>query len=99
MPLFMDKATTSLEKLAFARCFVEISANKPLQQSVKLEVDGEDTVQIVVEYEWLPPKCDKCNTFGHIVTHCPTKETWLPKERSKTPEATISQKTTSASLF
>jgi len=35
-----------------------------------------------VEYEWIPPLCHKCNSFGHVQSQCPTKEVWLPKEAS-----------------
>ena len=64
-PLFMDKAITSLEKLAYARCFIEILANKALQKLVKLDIKGEEIVQTAVKYEWLPTKCNKCNTLCH----------------------------------
>ena len=36
--LYMDKATTLYERLAFVTCFVEISAKKPLQKTVCLEI-------------------------------------------------------------
>ncbi|GKB74101.1 hypothetical protein Tco_0935513 [Tanacetum coccineum] len=28
---------------------------------------------IRVEYEWRPPRCDKCKIFGHVHDHCPKK--------------------------
>jgi len=87
LPLFMDKATTSVEKLAYAICFIEISANKPLQSSVVLGIEGGEKAVIVVEYEWLPPRCSKCNSFGYNDFQCPTKESWIPKDKSKCPNS------------
>ena len=66
-PLFMDKATSSFEKLAYVRCFVEINATKPLVNQVKIKVEGGETTHVDVNYEWLPPTCLKCNSFGHEV--------------------------------
>jgi len=37
----MDKATTSYERIAYARCFIKINAKKPLPKSVSLETEGE----------------------------------------------------------
>lgn len=38
-PLYIDKATASAERTAYARVFVEISANKFLPKSVNLHLD------------------------------------------------------------
>jgi len=35
-PLFMDKATAAEVRIAYARCFVEIRADKELQKKVSL---------------------------------------------------------------
>jgi len=79
VPFFMDKATTAYKKLAFARCFVESSAKKPLPKSLCMEVEGGEKVNIEVEHEWVPPTCKQCPCFGHVESQCPTKETWVPK--------------------
>jgi len=76
-PLFMDKATTSFERIAYARRFIQIYANKPLPNAVCLETEGK--VNIEVEYDWIPPTCKKCKYFGHVDIHCPTKMSWVPK--------------------
>ena len=73
----MDKATTSFERIAYARRFIQIYANKPLPNAVCLETEGK--VNIEVEYDWIPPTCKKCKYFGHVDIHCPTKMSWVPK--------------------
>ena len=60
IPLFMDKATITFEKLAYARCFIEIFVTKTLPKTVLLEMDGGEKVSIEVVFEWLPPTCTKC---------------------------------------
>ena len=50
-----------------------------MPKSDKLETEGE-IVEIPVEYEWLPPTCNKCSSFGHLDHQRPTMEKWLPKE-------------------
>jgi len=62
----MDKATSPFEKLAFARCFVDITAKKPLAKSLTLEIEGGENVNIEVEHEWVPSTCSKCQCFGHV---------------------------------
>lgn len=47
--------------------------------------DGSSFVQRVV-YDWRPPQCKECNTFGHVKTQCPkaqkVKQIWRAKEKS-----------------
>ena len=88
----MDKATTSLETISYARCFVEISANTPLKKYVWLETDREEKVKIDVEYEWVPPVCTKCACFGHLDIQCHSKEVWRVKNNNNTKIAKPAQK-------
>lgn len=38
-----------------------------------------------IEYEWIPPCCDKCKCFGYNTKKCPVKmvDNWIPKEMQK----------------
>ena len=80
IPLLMDRATTSYERLAYARRFVEISAKRTLPKFIWLEFDGGDRIKIAVDYEWVPPTCTKCSCFGHMDSQCPTTKVWKPKD-------------------
>ena len=53
-PLYMDRATIIGERLTYARCFVEISSNKPLSKSVIIQLNDEQEIQLDVEVEWVP---------------------------------------------
>lgn len=44
-----------------------------MQDSIHIEgLEGIGYDQSV-EYEWLPPKCSKCEVFGHSITQCPKR--------------------------
>ena len=62
----MDNATASGEKLAYARCFVEISVARQLPDNVTLMLDGGEKFSVLVAYEWVPPHCSTCVNFGHV---------------------------------
>ncbi|XP_020243286.1 uncharacterized protein LOC109821513 [Asparagus officinalis] len=83
-PLYIDKATASSERLAYARCFVEISSKAKLPNSIRMDLGNGDWLETAVEYEWIPPKCDKCQNFGHVEYQCPVVivEKWVPKTTS-----------------
>jgi len=70
----------SAERIACARVFVEIAANKNLPKSVHLQLEDGTLAQLDIECEWLPPACHKCSTSGHLDVHCPTKAVWMAKE-------------------
>lgn len=85
IPLYIDQATASSERLAYARCFVEISSKDKLPNSVKMDLGNREWLETNVEYEWVPPKCSKCFNFGHVDYQCPIVlvEKWVPKATSK----------------
>ena len=87
MSIFMDRATSNFEKLAYARSFIEISAAKSLPKTVSIELEEGERVFIDVEYEWAPPICAKCKTFGHIDSQCPSIKVWRPKADGKSVES------------
>lgn len=60
----------------FARCMVEVDAVNPPKEKLvvavpRLEDEGYSKETITVEYEWRPPRCDKCKIFDHITEKCP----------------------------
>lgn len=93
-PLYRDKATASGKTLALARCFVEIAATSKRPSRKMLEVEG-DMEELQVEYEWIPPLCNKCSCFGLVSSQCPTIQrfffyVWRP-EGNEDGTGTISE--------
>ncbi|KAL6581539.1 hypothetical protein OROMI_007462 [Orobanche minor] len=75
-PLYPDAITSSMERIDYARVCVMISVNDKLLDNFFMflpSANGEynGTCQVVVEYEWKPAICGKCNSFGHVDKDCP----------------------------
>ncbi|GKD70719.1 chaperone protein DnaJ C76, chloroplastic, partial [Tanacetum coccineum] len=77
----------SWERSEYARALVEVSAEKPLVDLVNIDIPLEDgkgytTVNIRIEYEWQPPRCDACKNFDHLESVCPKKLMAGPSKKS-----------------
>nr|GEX36768.1 hypothetical protein [Tanacetum cinerariifolium] len=65
-------------KINFAWALIEISLESTLKQEVNMVVpndeDDRHTKEVIrVEYEWKPPHCVGCKTFGHGPNLCPKR--------------------------
>lgn len=38
-------------------------------------------VKLPLEYEWKPPRCETCKSFGHIDSQRPAVPKWVPKKK------------------
>ena len=92
-PLYMDRITTSQQRLAYARVCVEVEASKTIPQSLEIELKNGITVHVHVEIPWQPAKCSQCCIFGHGDKDCPMKspvqapeKIWKPKQVDQTHE-------------
>jgi hypothetical protein len=65
-PLCADSVTKEQLRLGFARVLVEVNIDSDFPKEI--EVVGADGVRVVVgiEYPWLPVKCKKWKSFGHL---------------------------------
>ena len=90
-PLYKDKATATGERISYARVFVEINAKRDLLNSVQIQLEGGEVMEIHITYEWIPPICQHCKSFGHLEHHCPTIEVWVlkAKEAGETDNAGV----------
>ncbi|GJU00713.1 zinc knuckle CX2CX4HX4C containing protein [Tanacetum coccineum] len=71
----------------YARALVEVSADKPLVDSVDIDIPREDgngytTANIRIEFEWQPPRCGTCKIFDHLDSVCPIKCVAGPSKQS-----------------
>lgn len=80
-PLFLDNAVVLGERLAFARCFVEISASEPLLEVVVLEMQDKTMVKFPVEYDWTQSRFWNCCFFGHLNSQYHATPKWGPKKK------------------
>ncbi|GJW86650.1 zinc knuckle CX2CX4HX4C containing protein [Tanacetum coccineum] len=63
---------------SFARCLIKVNPEDDLMDVVTMGIHsltGDDFTKETIrdEYEWRPPRCDKCKIFGHVHDHCPKK--------------------------
>ncbi|OMO89325.1 hypothetical protein COLO4_19801 [Corchorus olitorius] len=80
-PLYMDKATTFKQRLYSAEVFIEIDFSVDNPEYLEVELKNGFVVKIGVDIPWKPPKCPKCNVFGHfdcIKKH--VEKVWISKE-------------------
>ena len=79
-PMLMDRMTKDrclkkAGKLDFARVLVEVSANDDLPNVLEIAYpplgNREARVgKLEVKYQWKPPLCTHCRTFGHTTLSC-----------------------------
>lgn len=68
------------KRLAFAKCFIDVSAAEPLTDKVALEMQDSTQVKLPAEYEWEPPRCENRSSFGHFDSRCPVPK-WVPEKK------------------
>ncbi|GJT78337.1 putative reverse transcriptase domain-containing protein [Tanacetum coccineum] len=98
-PIMLDAFTSSMcveswGRISFARALIEISASSVLKKEVIMvvpepEEEGHIKEVIRVEYEWKPPHCVDCQSFGHETNLCPKRvREELPKNSARDTKAT-----------
>ncbi|GJV72769.1 reverse transcriptase domain-containing protein [Tanacetum coccineum] len=98
-PIMLDAFTSSMcveswGRISFARALIEISASSVLKKEVIMAVpeeegDGYIKEVVRVEYEWKPPHCVDCQSFGHETNLCPKRvREELPKNSARDTKAT-----------
>nr|GEW15581.1 hypothetical protein [Tanacetum cinerariifolium] len=80
-PIMLDAFTSSMcveswGRISFARALIEIDAVVGLKKEVTMaipEEEGDGYIKEVVrvEYDWKPPHCVDCKSFGHDTSLCP----------------------------
>ncbi|KAL7170673.1 hypothetical protein ACSBR2_035535 [Camellia fascicularis] len=89
VPLFVDHLTGKGTRVAFARICVEVDANAKQPPSFPVYC-GDQQVNVNVEYQGLPSKCEHCVVFGHDTTKCVTTQVAklvnLQKETENNPD-------------
>ncbi|PWA90388.1 hypothetical protein CTI12_AA101160 [Artemisia annua] len=89
-PMVMDKMTKErclkkAGKLDFARVLVEVSAKEELPSILEIEYPplGNRPAKIgklEVKYQWKPPLCTHCSTFGHSTRACKVRPRTVEEE-------------------
>ncbi|KAF8377878.1 hypothetical protein HHK36_031266 [Tetracentron sinense] len=72
-PICLDKQTMAKSRLGYAKLYVEVDALKDLPSELHLRLDGNTEVKLKLVFEWKPPRCEKCQVFGHDFNQCPDR--------------------------
>lgn len=64
-PIRTDECTLKHTTVAFARILVKIDVSQPLVKQVGLKSPTGILIEQVIEYEWIPIFCHKCQCLGH----------------------------------
>nr|GEV41956.1 hypothetical protein [Tanacetum cinerariifolium] len=90
-----DGGSASKGRISFARALIEIDAAVGLKKEVIMAIpdeEGDDYIKEVVrvEYEWKPPHCVDCKSFGHDTALCPKRvREEVPKNSARDTKTTV----------
>nr|GEX81907.1 hypothetical protein [Tanacetum cinerariifolium] len=75
-PLMLDSYTSDMYMQSwgmssYARVLIELRADVELKDNIvvampKISKEGHYTCNVLVEYEWKPPRCSSCKVFRHV---------------------------------
>ena len=87
-PIHADQMTSSLKRLAYARICLEINSDDPLPASLDLLLEDGRSVEVTIEYAWVPKRCSTCRGLGHLPKNCTktVRQAWIPKTVNPHPE-------------
>ena len=80
-PLHADQMTASLKRLAYARICLEINIDDTLPTSLDLLLENGSSVEVRIEYGWIPKRCSICMGSDHPSKNClkSARQIWVPK--------------------
>ncbi|XP_077212858.1 uncharacterized protein LOC143847974 [Tasmannia lanceolata] len=95
----MDPYTMNATRLTYARICVEVEASSNFPSYITLTTPS-GVIKQMVEYDWKPSPCPKCNTFSHSPNSCPhspqaktiepeRKKQWRPVSKSAQSDPSI----------
>ncbi|XP_071699756.1 uncharacterized protein [Rutidosis leptorrhynchoides] len=93
IPMTLDSYTSTMcleswGRPNFARALVEISSEKEMQETIRMAIPNingtsKTVCSLRVEFEWKPPRCSCCVTFGHKDSHCPKSVITIDNQQVK----------------
>ncbi|KAL2893488.1 Axin interactor dorsalization-associated protein A [Bienertia sinuspersici] len=82
----VDHTTANRDRLAYARCMVEVKMEQEFPHQVCFLDEHNHKQSIPITYEWRPVKCNVCHLIGHDGEQCykkkvtSTKVVWQQKK-------------------
>jgi phage FluMu protein Com len=69
-PLCTDSIAEEQLRIGFARVLVEVSIDSDFPKEIEIVGVVGNRVVVGIEYPWIPIKCMKCKSFGHLAHTC-----------------------------
>ncbi|KAL9233089.1 hypothetical protein vseg_008127 [Gypsophila vaccaria] len=84
-----DYTTEQKTRMAYARVLIQVKLGVELPKTVTF-VDANGVLEtVLVEFEWQPVQCSKCQRFGHMSLNCKRleggKKAWVAKPMVPAP--------------
>ncbi|KAI5445140.1 hypothetical protein KIW84_013409 [Lathyrus oleraceus] len=93
-PVVTDECTTNKLIVSYAHILVEVDITQPLVKEIAIKDCEGRKMKQVVEYEWKPLYCEKCQKMGHQCGATIKGKHWKPKFKPPV----INQDTTSTAM-
>ncbi|KAF9610268.1 hypothetical protein IFM89_021829 [Coptis chinensis] len=93
--LCMDEATSNRTRINYARVCVVVDLDFKFPSNILVEIGEGNIVDIGLDYEWIPDKCDFCKAFSHSDAKCATNPP-VPKPTQNIPQRQQPKKQTPA---
>lgn len=77
-PLYTEKPNLVLNPLGMVKIKVILQLETPFPPSVRVVDKMGNSIIVGAEYLRVPPKCECCGEFGHLILRCPSQSTKLP---------------------
>jgi hypothetical protein len=81
-PLVTDECTAHKLRVSYARMLIEMDVTQCLPHDITIRDSEGNTMKQLVQYEWKPLFCDKCQKIGHLCAPDPPKKVqkqWQPR--------------------
>ncbi|XP_021714866.1 uncharacterized protein LOC110682829 [Chenopodium quinoa] len=85
-PIKTDKATTTKERLEYARIMIEVKFNVDLPDCIEFLDESGNTIKQALKYEWRPVICKVCGGIGHADAQCPNHKVQVRNKVRTQPE-------------
>jgi hypothetical protein len=73
-PIVTDECTAHKLRVSYARMLIEMDVTQCLPPDITIRDSEGNTMKQLVEYEWKPLFCDKCQKIGHLCANDPPKK-------------------------
>ncbi|GLU14274.1 hypothetical protein SLE2022_308550 [Rubroshorea leprosula] len=85
VPLALDKGTEERTSVNYAKLCVEIeaAAAQDLPETIPVDIESCPSVDVRVEYPWLPTFCSTCNKQGHTAHNCKSRKNKLQPNKKE----------------